>query len=186
MAAELASAEDIAAFIASQPSLVAPLEAVASLELSDCWIGAGFVRNAVWDALHAGFDGLIIGDVDVVYFDSNHTVEDENTMEARLRDAMPNLDWSVKNQSRMHLRNGDAPYANTSDAMMHWPEVCTAIGARSCASNIELIAPFGVDDLVELRVRPTPAFGEKLDIYRKRLASKRWHERWPQLVVLDA
>ena len=28
------------------------LERVAQLGLPDCWIAAGFVRNAVWDVLH--------------------------------------------------------------------------------------------------------------------------------------
>lgn len=28
------------------------LDIVRSLALPDCWIGAGFVRNAVWDHLH--------------------------------------------------------------------------------------------------------------------------------------
>ena len=48
------------------------LAAVRSLALPDCWIGAGFVRNAVWNALHAGVKGFHPppeSDVDVVYFD---------------------------------------------------------------------------------------------------------------------
>jgi len=28
------------------------LAAVRSLALPDCWVGAGFIRNAVWDYLH--------------------------------------------------------------------------------------------------------------------------------------
>ena len=42
---------DIAAFIAAQPAMMDLLRAVEALNLPDGWIGAGFVRNPVWDAL---------------------------------------------------------------------------------------------------------------------------------------
>lgn len=179
-----ATAEDIAAFIARQPHLVAPLEAVSRLRLPDCWIAAGFVRNAVWDVLHCGSSDTIQGDVDVVYFDKScATADADAVIEKMLCTAMLGLEWSVKNQARMHVRNGDPQYASTSDAMTHWPEICTAVAARSNCGVVELLAPFGVDDLTSLRVRPTPSFSFKLDIYRERVVRKRWSERWPRLTI---
>jgi hypothetical protein len=41
-----------------------------------------------------------------------------------------------------------------------WPETCTAVALRSIASHIELLAPFGVFDLVTLIVNLTPAFAQ--------------------------
>jgi Nucleotidyltransferase len=44
-----------------------------------------------------------------------------------------------------------------------------------------------LDDLFSMVVRPTPAFtGGKLLIFRERVREKRWLERWPRLIVLDA
>lgn len=43
------------------------LQAVASLGLPDCYVAAGFVRNAVWDYLH-NYTGTALSDIDVVYY----------------------------------------------------------------------------------------------------------------------
>jgi hypothetical protein len=40
------------------------------LELEDCWIAAGFVRNLIWDYLHNLNSTL--NDVDVIYYASSH------------------------------------------------------------------------------------------------------------------
>jgi len=42
---------------------------VSSLRLPDCWIGAGFLRNAVWDHLHGRVVSAPVEDIDVIWFD---------------------------------------------------------------------------------------------------------------------
>ena len=44
------------------------LQAVRALQLPDCFIAAGFVRNMVWDALH-DYPLTPLNDVDVIYYD---------------------------------------------------------------------------------------------------------------------
>jgi hypothetical protein len=181
----LRSESDIAAFIAGQPRMMRVLRAVAAERLPDGWVGAGFIRNAVWDALHRLATPGEGGDVDVVFFDpGDRRPERDQSIEADLASACPDVPWSVRNQARMHLRNDDAPYVDTADALRHWPERCTAIAARASAKGVELLAPFGVADLVGLVVRPTPAFARKMNIYRARLREKNWEARWPRLQVL--
>lgn len=176
---------DIAAFIAAQPAMMDLLRAVEALNLSDGWVGAGFVRNPVWDALHRFPWSASYSDVDVIYFDAaNADPERDRRIDDRLRTAMPGIPWSVKNQARMHLQNGDHRYADTADVMTHSPETCTAIGVRTEGTQVELLAPFGTDDLLSLVVQPTPAFANKRSIYQSRLAEKRWVERWPRLRYL--
>ncbi|QOV81054.1 nucleotidyltransferase family protein [Enterobacter asburiae] len=93
------------------PSRMRVLYAVRDLQLRDCWIGAGFVRDAVWDHLHVDWHLSLSGDVDVVWFDPECcTPDDERHLEEKLKQQMPAFDWSVKNQARMHLRNGDCTY----------------------------------------------------------------------------
>ncbi len=173
--------------LSSDPLRREALEAVATLGLPDCWIGAGFVRDAVWDHLHGYERRPPSGDVDVVWFASGASdqVTDHN-IEHELKSRMPNLAWSVKNQARMHLRNGDAPYRSVADAMRHWPETATAIAARlGAAGSIEINAPLGIADLFALRLRPTPAFvTNKRPIFDGRVSSKRWIERYPLLNFL--
>ena len=168
----------------SDPLRHQALEAVAALNLPDCWIGAGFVRDALWDHLH-GYDvAEPEGDVDVIWYDAVAPQEGcDRRIEEGLRSAMPDLLWSVKNQARMHLRNGDAPYASVGDAVQYWPETATAVAARlGCSGSIEVNAPLGLDDLFALRLRPTPSFPtRKLPIFLDRVSSKRWLERYPRL-----
>ncbi|HEV8028216.1 MAG TPA: nucleotidyltransferase family protein [Stellaceae bacterium] len=183
----LDSEGDIAAFIARQPPMMRVLRAVAAQRLPDGWVGAGFIRNAVWDALHGVSSPRDHGDVDVIFFDASDVRRERDAhIEGDLAAAYPDVPWSVRNQARMHARNGDAPYADTADALRHWPERCTAIAARAAANGVELLAPFGVGDLVALIVRPTPAFARKMNIYLERLGEKNWQARWPDLKVMEA
>lgn len=168
----------------SDPLRRQALEVVARCGLPNCWIGAGFVRDAVWDHLHGCPKVAPTGDVDVIWFASAQSREEDDLLvEQELRCEMPGLRWSVKDQARMHLRNGDAPYVSIADAMWHWPETSTAVAVRLKLSvAIEVNAPFGLDDLFALRLRPTPEFQtKKLSIFTDRVSSKHWIERYPRL-----
>lgn len=160
------------------------LYAVKALELNDSWIGAGFVRDAVWDHLHGYGQRPVSGDVDVIWFDSERTDSTHDSyLEEKLSQQCPAFDWSVKNQARMHKRNSDRPYVSTENALLYWPETATAVAVRLGSTNlIEIIAPYGLDDLFERRLRPTPSFEhEKLIVFRRRVTAKRWMERYPLL-----
>lgn len=179
---------EIARFLESQEPWSTLLRHVESLALPDGWIGAGFVRNAVWDVLHGREPDLATSaDVDVIFFDPNDLSQtSEQNIETRLRVLDSAVPWSVRNQARMHLKNGDAPYRDSEDAVRCWPETATAVAARRRDECVEMIAPHGVDDLLGLIVRPTPAFAGKRDIYRARVAAKNWTSRWPQLGIYSA
>ncbi|MCX4196517.1 nucleotidyltransferase family protein [Methylobacterium organophilum] len=100
------------AVIAADPLRMRCLTLVRALALPDCWVAAGFVRSAVWDHLHRRGRSALPADIDVIWFDQarcDAAVDAE--IEARLRRADASLEWSVKNQARMHLHNGDRPGA---------------------------------------------------------------------------
>lgn len=167
------------------PLRLEALMAVAELALPDGWIGAGFVRDAVWDHLHGHPASPPAGDVDVIWF-GRDTVDEQLDIEIEqnLRAVMPQLMWSVKNQARMHRRNADAPYQSAADAMRRWPETATAVAARLGGKVVEINAPLGLDDLFALRLRPTAAFsGKKRSVFQERVRSKRWGERYPMLTI---
>ena len=165
------------------------LEVVSQLDLPDCWIAAGFIRNAVWDALHGRSPRPPLGDVDVIWFDPDRTEEmHDRKLEEELSAAAPSIDWSVKNQARMHSRNGDTPYQSATDAMRYWPETATAVAARRFGSDqLDIASPLGLDDLFKLVLRPTQRFAcEKLPIYQERIESKAWMTVWPLLERAEA
>ena len=177
--------EDILLLAARRPDMLACLEAVAALGLPDCWIGAGFVRAPVWDALHSYSEPTPLADIDVVYFDPDSGDAREKPAEAALAQVLPDRPWSVINQARMHLDNEDPPYRDTAEALANWLETATAVALRlDPVGKLQLLAPHGLEDLFGLRVRPTPRAREaRLDAYRDRLRRKRWQETWPRLTV---
>jgi hypothetical protein len=179
--------EDVAHLIAAQPDMVALLSAVASLQLPDSYISAGFVRNAVWDALHRRpLTCATLRDVDVVYYDPERLdPSDEQAHERQLAKLLPRVPWEVRNQARMHARNGDCPYRDTVHALRCYPETATAVAARLVEGKVELAAPLGLADLLMLVVRPTPHFRGKLAEYRARQNDKAWASRWPMLRFVD-
>lgn len=163
------------------------LQQVRGLDLPDCWVAAGFVRSAVWDHLHQRTPSPLPEDIDVIWFDRYQLCPARDAeLETILRQQDESLRWSVKNQARMHLRNGDAPYASASEAMRHWPEPATAVAIRLDEQDrLEVVAPLGLEDLFDLVVRPAGRFkGEKQPIYQQRLRDKNWLATWPKLKVL--
>jgi hypothetical protein len=168
---------------------VAQLSALRSLALPDSWIGAGFVRNRVWDTLIGRVTRSGQDDVDVVYYDNGDPDGDrEGEVETKLAALIPGVLWQARNQRRMHLyrSKGDRPYRDTEDSLRYWLETPTAVAARlTDAERIELLAPYGLDDLLNLTCRPTPAGLRRADDYRERLASKGWRQRWPEARFLE-
>lgn len=70
------------------------------------------------------------------------------------------------------------PYRSTEDAIATWPTTATAIGVRLDQGRPQVVAPYGLDDLLGLilranRVQITPG------IFRDKVA--RWQRHWPNL-----
>ncbi|HEY2492764.1 MAG TPA: nucleotidyltransferase family protein [Paenibacillus sp.] len=158
------------------------------LNLPDWWVCAGFVRSKIWDVLHGFTERTPMPDVDVIYFDkSNLDEEVEKQLEKKLHSMNPNVPWSVKNEARMHLLNNLPPYSSSVDAISKFPETATALGLTLDELNkIILIAPYGVDDVVNMVIKPTPRFEETkalAHIYEERIVKKNWQDTWNKIKV---
>lgn len=177
---------ELQALMACDPARMRILKIVRDLGLPDCWVAAGFVRNGVWDYLHEHATSALPQDIDVIWFDTHQaTAARDASLETALRARDGHVNWSVKNQARMHQRNGDAPYLSATDAMRYWPETATSVGVRLEADGaIAIAAPFGLDDLFGLMVRPTRRFmGDKHATYLARIRAKGWQAAWPGLTI---
>lgn len=156
------------------------LKVTEKVNLADGWICAGIIRNKVWDSLHS--TTTPINDIDVIYFDTSDTSwELEKQIESELELLLPNQPWAVKNQARMHMKSGFEPFISSYDGVAHFPETPTAIAVRRCNKEIEIMAPYGIQDLFEMRVRPTPFYqltSKFYPIYVERVKGKEWNKVW--------
>jgi len=185
---ETSQSRRVLSLIQVDEDAIATLGLARLLDLPDWAIGAGFLRNRLWDALTGTRTCSPADDVDLLYFDrTDPEGRGEAAIEARLTALRPDLLWQARNQARMHVKNGDPPYAGTEDAIRHWLETCTAVAVRLEPNDcMTLIAPYGLDDLFGLICRPTPAGLRRLPAYRARKAAKGWDRRWTRCRVLES
>lgn len=152
------------------------------------YLSAGTLRNFVWDQLSKKTTRQLT-DIDIIFFDETVSYEETCQLEGQLKKDYPAYDWEVKNQVYMHQHNpGTAPYSNLTESLASFPETCTAIALRKVGTQYELVAPHGIDDLVNFDVKPTPHFletAERLVVYQNRVTSKHWQSIWPQLTLFN-
>ena len=164
-----------------------------ALRLPAWCIGAGAVRNLVWDALHGHATPSALPDIDLAWFDAGDLdPRRDAALQARLRAMAPELAWDVTNQAGVHLwferhfGHAVAPLRSLDEGIASWPEVATCVGVRLDDDGaLHVIAPHGLDDLFGMVVRHNPVRAS-VATYRERIAAKRWTQRWPRVTVVQA
>ena len=176
--------DELERYLLKDPDINRILEIVKDLDLADSWICAGTIRNFIWN--HYRFDKNT--DVDLIFYDQQVSYQATKELEVNLRQRYPEYQWEVKNQVFMHIHSPDtSPYQSSKDAIEKFPERCTAIGVRQTEKgDIELFAPYGLTDIYNYLVRPTPHFignSKRMDLYEKRIKKKNWKEQWPVITI---
>ncbi|MGX9931581.1 MULTISPECIES: nucleotidyltransferase family protein [Virgibacillus] len=184
----LKNKEDVRKLIQADDEMMEILQAANTLNLPDWWICAGFIRAKIWDTLHGFTKRTTIPDVDVIYFDIETIDEqEEKILEAKLKNKMPNVPWSVKNEARMHIVNNIPPYTSSVDAISKFPETATALGVKlDKEGKVIVTAPCGIADVINLQLKPTPYFTETREreaIYEERIRKKKWKSTWNKLNI---
>ncbi|WP_263635537.1 nucleotidyltransferase family protein [Pseudomonas amygdali] len=86
-----------------------------------------FCSQCDWDLQHRRSYSPLPSDIDIIWFDEALLdPEVDNLIEINLCRLATALNWSVKNQARMHVRNDDQPYSSATNAMKAWPETATS------------------------------------------------------------
>jgi uncharacterized protein len=186
-------AEQLEAFerlIQRNPVVVAILDRMSVLGLTDCWLAAGALFQTVWNVLSDRDPAAGILDYDLNYFDDTDlSWEAENGAIARAAEVFGGVEATiqVRNEARVHLwyeaKFGVAcpPYRSTRHAISTFPNCSSCIGVRRTAGRLEVFAPFGLADLFALRTRPNPGLAPA-EVYETK--TSRWLKEWPQLTVL--
>lgn len=181
----------LAVLIRCSPVLMRALHAARAVDPPDWLIGAGVIRDRVWDHLHGFTRSAPAKDLDLAFFDPvSLGGERERSVQSALTAQAPDLAWDVTNQAAVHLWYPQVfgvevdPLTSTSDAVATWPETATAIGIRLLADDtIHVVAPCGLDDLFALICRRNPRRATS-EQYRRRVESKQIAKRWPRVKIL--
>ena len=89
--------------IRSSPDVMEILRTVRDVDPPDWVVGAGIIRDLVWDHAHGSGAELQVKDVDVAFFDPfDLTADREVEIEGRLQHRL-DAPWDAKNQARVHL-----------------------------------------------------------------------------------
>lgn len=172
--------------------LMRALRAARAVGAPDWLIGAGAIRDRVWDHLH-GFAPVVSSrDLDLVFFDPlSLGSERERSVQREVSALAPDICWDVTNQAGVHLWYPKVfgyevePLTSCADGVATWPETATAVGVRLLGHDrIEVIAPCGLEDLFGLICRRNPRRVTP-ERYRRRVKSKQIAERWPRVQILD-
>jgi hypothetical protein len=185
----LTHASRLVAIARATPWFMQALAQVRSLRLHTWCVGAGAVRNLVWDALHESATASALADINVAHFDADDLSAE---LQLQLQSMAPATPWEVTNQAGVHLwfeehfGHAVAPLRSLEEAVASWPEYATAVGLRlDDDDRLHVIAPYGLEDLFAMVVRRIPV-RVSVETYRRRVASKRHAQRWPRVTIIEA
>lgn len=178
--------QKIIEIVKKDPWMMRILTVARDMNLPDWMIGAGFLRNKVWDYLH-GYNNKEVptSDIDLIFYDPDDISESKEELLNQLLREKLRVNWSVKNQARMHAKHAKTePYKNSEEALAEWVETPTCVAVRlEKDDSLTLFAPHGIEDLVNLVVRPAPASINNLELFWDRVKSKGWEKKWPKLII---
>jgi len=183
--------QDLAQLIQATPWFMSVLEAVRACNPPDWLIGAGIIRNLVWNHLHQYQAPTSLADIDVIFFDPiDLRPERDHMVQRQLAQILPDLNWEATNQAAVHLWYEDVygfsvPALHSSEeAVGTWPETATSVAVRLLSSGqIHIVAPCGLSDLFNMVLRRNPCRITR-EQFVKRLRSKDILRKWPRVQVI--
>jgi hypothetical protein len=175
------------------PGLMRVLAKARDLDLPDWLIFSGAIYQPVLNHLAGRPLEEGLKDYDLGYFDASDTsYEAEDLVIKRVAAAFDEPLKSmveVRNQARVHLWFEDhfgEPYtalSNSAEALTRFVSPTFAVAVRMRGDDsLDVIAPFGLDDLFAMRLRPNP---HRDTPHFARIAEK-LKQRWPELTIAES
>lgn len=159
------------------------------IPLPNWYIGAGCIPTIVWNLLSENPPETYLHDIDIVYYDARDLSSEaehayQNKMNVLYHDLSVKLD--IKNQARIHtwynekLGQSIAPYDSVEAGINTWLSA-TAVGVRKCDTDFIVYAPYGLNDLFSMTVRPNRSVMSRQHYFKK---AKQWKTQWPRVTII--
>ena len=166
------------------------LEVLDKSGLENYYIGAGCINQTVFN-YYSGYDiEYGIGDYDIVYYDEDLSYEAEDKIIKMIHSKVCDMDINldIKNEARVHLwyeekfgRKIEA-YTSVEDAIGRWTSTATCIGVRYKNGKFIVYAPYGLNDIFSMIIRPVVG-NVSTEIYCKKCL--KWKDKWPKLKIVS-
>ena len=176
--------------VRADADLMHVLTTVRGLDLPDWRVFSGAVYQSVWNAETGRRAGYGRKDFDLGYFDPDTSWDAEDAVIKRVAEAFDEpfrSDVEVRNQARVHIWHpakfggSYSALTSTDEALTRFVAPCFAVGVRlEEDGEITVAAPFGLEDVFHLTIRPT--WGRPVAQDWDRIIEKA-KARWPELTV---
>ena len=181
--------KDLEEILFKNETLKEVLRRLEKSNLKNYYVGAGCINQTVFNYLHGFKIDDNINDYDIVYYDEDTSYEKEDIVikyvEALLSDL--NIKLDIKNEARVHLwynknyNENRKPYVSLEEAIARWGTTITCIGVRLEEGNIIVDAPYGLNDLFNMIIRPVKIDFTEADYIKK---VNKWKKNWPKLTIM--
>ena len=188
---KFARSNQLADILRASRSVMHVLTTVRGLGLPDWRLFSGAVYQTVWNHQTGRPVDYGLKDFDIGYFDPDTSWDAEDVFIRRVAEAFDapfRSTVEVRNQARVHLwfqdRFGEPyePLADTDQALSRF--VCPAFGVGvrlEVDDSISVAAPFGLDDVFDLVLRPNPHRPEAKGWERVTASAQ---SRWPEARIV--
>ncbi len=157
--------------------------------LKNYYVGAGAINQTIFNYLHNFKIDANIKDYDIIYYDEDLSYEKEDLVIKYIKELLKDIDVDVdiKNEARVHLwynkkyNDNRKPYTSLEDAISRWGTTITCIGVRLEDGNLIVDAPYGLNDLFNMIIRPVKIDFKEED-YNKKV--EKWKKNWPKLTII--
>lgn len=154
------------------------------------YLGAGCICQSVWNYLSGRKPEEGIKDYDLVYYDAKDiSKEAELKQQYRIRALFSTLsaEVDVVNEARVHTWFEEDfgkkinQLKSCEDAINGWPTTATSVGINKIGDKFNVYAPYGLNDLFGMIIRPNKPSVIKW-VYEKKV--EKWTKIWPNLKVI--
>lgn len=159
-------------------------------DFSDYYVGAGCINQTIFNYYHEYEIDYGIKDFDIVYFDKDTSYDKEDII---IKELSKRLDSNlflcdIKNEARVHIWYKEKygierkPYLDVRDAIASWGATVTCVGVRLREGKLEVFAPYGLNDIFGMIIRPVKREFTK-EAYMER--ANRWKMKWNKLEIME-
>lgn len=157
----------------------------------DYYLAAGCINQTILNDFHGYNLDYGIEDYDIVYYEDDTSYEKEDQRIKNIQNKLikiKDISLDIKNQKRVPIwyyekyHKKKKEYTSVEDAISSWTSTITCIGVRLEEGKMIITSPYGLDDLINMIIRPVKKETSRINYYEK---AKKWQKKWPKLKIIS-